>query len=162
MISQQSRPRFGSIIARRMTHLVGITAALLLCLAAGCGRSSTSVDPKSSGEQSARKVTVVTPTRNTIRREVGQPGVIQAFERTPIVSKIPGYVQEWDYKFDIGAPIHKGDVLATLWVPEMVSELKLKEEMVEQSKKALAMSKAQVDTAKAHVQEAEAIVARAE
>jgi HlyD family secretion protein len=86
--------------------------------------------------------------------------VIQAFERTPIVARIPGYVLRWNV--DIGDPVRKDDVLAELWVPEMVSELKLKEEQVQQAKKALAMAQAQVLTAKAHVQEAEAAFARAD
>src|SRR5262249_40311621 len=83
-----------------------------------------------------------------------------AFERTPIVSKIPGYVLKWNV--DIGDPIHKDEVLAELWVPEVVSELKLKEEMVQQARKALAIAQAQVATATAQVQEASAAVSRAE
>jgi RND family efflux transporter MFP subunit len=103
---------------------------------------------------------VVHPERKTIHREVGQPGVIEAFERTPIVARIPGYVLKWNV--DIGDSVHQGDVLAELWVPELVSELKLKEEQVQQAKKALAMAQAKVLTAKAQVQEAEAAFARAE
>jgi multidrug resistance efflux pump len=141
--------------------LPSVAAALLLVLASGCWQSATNDLPSGPAEeQSVRSVRVVTPERKTVRREVGQPGLIEAFERTPIVSRIPGYVLKWNV--DIGDSIHKGDILAELWVPEMVAELKLKEEMVQQATKSLAMAKAQVATAKAHVQEAEAAVSRAE
>ena len=102
----------------------------------------------------------MSPERKTIHREVGQPGFIQAFERTPIVAKIPGYVLKWHV--DIGDNIHKDQVLAELWAPEMVSELKVKEELVLQAEKALAMAKAQVVTARAQIEEARAAVGRAQ
>jgi RND family efflux transporter MFP subunit len=149
-------------VSRRIfAPLVGAVAATLLpLLAGGCQKSATTNGPKAPKETSARSVTVITPQRKTIRREVGQPGLIQAFERTPIVSRIPGYVLKWNV--DIGDAIHKDDVLAELWVPEMVSELKLKEELVKQATKSLAMTNAQVETAKAQVREAESAVSRAE
>jgi HlyD family secretion protein len=137
---------------------VGALAALLPALAAGCSRSAPNDAP--AAEPAGRSVRVVNPTTNTIRREVGQPGYIQAYERTPIVSKIPGYILKWHV--DLGDAVKKDQVLAELWVPEMVSELKLKEEKVEQARKALAMAQAQVATAKAHVQEVVAGLSRAE
>jgi multidrug efflux pump subunit AcrA (membrane-fusion protein) len=137
------------------------TAVFLPALAVGC-RQSASNDPvpAAAAEQPGRSVTAIRPERKTIHRDVGQPGLIQAFERTPIVSRIPGYVLKWNV--DIGDSIHRGDVLAELWVPEMVSELKLKEQMVQQARKILAMAQAQIVTAQAQVQEAEAAVSRAE
>ena len=115
--------------------------------------------PTSAVETAGRGVSVVSPERKTIHREVGQPGFIQAFERTPIVAKIPGYVLKWHV--DIGDNIHKDQVLAELWAPEMVSELKVRQELVLQAEKALAMAKAQVVTARAQIEEARAAVGRA-
>src|ERR1700733_2352425 len=136
----------------------GLTAVLLPLLAAGCRQSTT--NDASVAEQSGRSVTVVNPSPKTVRREVGQPGVIQAFERTPIVAKIPGYILKWNV--DIGDPIRKDQVLAELWVPEMLSELKLKEAMVQQAQKTLAMAQAQVVTAVAQIQEATDAVGQAQ
>jgi multidrug resistance efflux pump len=133
----------------------------LLVFAAGCQKPAGDAPASTSATKPAgRTVTVVRPERKTIRREIGQPGFIQAFEKTPIVSKIPGYVLKWNV--DIGDPIHKDDILAELWVPEMVAELKLKEEQIEQAEKMLAMSKAQVETARAQAHEARAGISRAE
>jgi multidrug efflux pump subunit AcrA (membrane-fusion protein) len=105
-------------------------------------------------------VATVKPERRTIRRTVGQPGYIQAFEQTQVVAKVPGYVEKWNV--DIGDRVRKGDVVAELWVPELAAELKLKDEQVRQAEKALAMARAQVATAKAQVEEAKAGIARAE
>jgi RND family efflux transporter MFP subunit len=132
--------------------------AWLALAAAGCRQSALDAPPPA--EPAGRSVSVQRPERKTIRREVGQPGFIQAYERTPIVSKIPGYVLKWNV--DIDDPVHRGDVLAELWVPELVSELKFKEEKVRQAQKALAMAQAQVATAQAQVREAEAGLGRAE
>jgi multidrug efflux pump subunit AcrA (membrane-fusion protein) len=138
-----------------------ISAMVLSVLAAGCNSPAPNTPPEAPAAAPAvRHVTVVRPERKTIRREVGQPGVVQAFERTSIVSRIPGYVFNW--QADIGDVVRKDAVLAELWVPEMHSELKLKEEVVEQAKKSLAMAQAQVATAKAQIQEATAVVAKAE
>lgn len=161
MSSEQSRALRLHASGRLDALLAAGAAALLVVLAAGC-RQSVAIAPTAAtpAEQPERSVTVVKPERHTVRREVGQPGLIQAFERTPIVSRIPGYVLKWNV--DIGDPIHQDDVLAELWVPEMVSELLLKDELVQQATKALAMAQARIATAAAQVQEAEAAVSRAE
>jgi len=158
MRSEQPRVLLSRPSWRLYSCLAAGLAAALLVVAGGCQKSASA--PAPTTEQPAPKVTIVKPERKTIRREVAQPGLIQAFERTPIVSKIPGYVLKWSV--DIGDPIHKDDLLAELWVPEVVSELKLKAELVQQAHKTLAMSKAQVLSAKAQVQEAEAGLSRAE
>jgi multidrug efflux pump subunit AcrA (membrane-fusion protein) len=150
-------------VAMRSTRLFSalLSATFLSGLLVGCGSPAPSAPPPvRAAEPAERHVTVVRPERKTIHRVVGQPGVIEAFERTPIVSKIAGYVLKWNV--DIGDPIRKDMVLADLWVPEMVSELKLKDEMVEQARKALAMAQARVVTAKAQVQEVLAGIAKAE
>jgi len=124
----------------------------MLTVAGGCRRPGN--DSPAAPDQAAPKVTIVKPERKTIQREVAQPGHIEAFERTPIVARIPGYVLKWNV--DIGDLVEKNTILAELWVPEMVSELNLKEEHVKQALKVLALTEAQVVTAKSQVQEAEA------
>jgi HlyD family secretion protein len=151
------RPRAPTIWRHSSLLTAGVLTALLVATA-GCRQSASA--PATTTEQPVGSVIIIRPERKTIRREVAQPGHIQAFERTPIVARIPGYVLKWNV--DIGDPIYKGSILAELWVPEMVSELKLKEELVQQARKALAMTKAQVVTAQAQVQEAEAGLSRAQ
>jgi HlyD family secretion protein len=134
-------------------------AAALLSLATGCDRPAEKKAAPAAAQRT-RTVSVTTPAQKTIRREIGQPGMIEAYERTPLVSRIPGYVLNW--KADIGDTVRKEDTLAELWVPELVSELHYKEQQVRQAQKNLAMTVAQVASAKAHVEEAEAALGRAE
>ena len=68
-----------------------------------------------------RSVEIVHPERHTIRRSVGEPGELEAFETTAIHAKIAGYVKNWTV--NIGATVKKGQVLAELSVPELDAEL---------------------------------------
>ncbi len=144
----------------RISLILGLGLALLG--SAGCGGNSKGAPAGAAqaADSPPATVRVVTPQRRTIDRNVRQPGSIQAFEQTPLFAKIAGYVQK--YHVDIGDEVKQGDLLAELWVPEMVSELRLKEEQVQQATKALAMTQAQVATSRAQVSEAEAGKNRAE
>ncbi len=51
---------------------------------------------------------------------VGQPSFIEAYERTSIYPKLTGYIEKWIV--DIGDRVKKGEMLATLFVPELVEE----------------------------------------
>lgn len=49
--------------------------------------------------------------------DVALPGNIYAYTDSPIYSRTDGYLQKW--YFDIGARVHKGDLLATISTPEV-------------------------------------------
>jgi multidrug resistance efflux pump len=102
----------------------------------------------------------VKPAPKIIRLSVRQPGTIQAFEQTPIFAKIAGYVRKWNV--DRGDYVKKDAVLAELDVPELVQELKQKQEMVKQSLEAAEVAAARVATASARIKESQAGVVRAE
>jgi HlyD family secretion protein len=156
MRSAQPRAMSSRTSWRLYSGLATSALAALLAVTGGCRKSAG--DPPAT--EQPRSVSIIKPEQKTIRRKVEQPGYIAAFERTPIVARIPGYVLKWHV--DIGDPIHRGDILAELWVPEMVSELKLKEEQVQQAQKVLELTKAQVVTAKSQAKEAEEAHSRAE
>src|ERR1019366_10604262 len=103
---------------RLYSLLAAGTLAVLPALVGGC-RQSANDAPAPTTDQPARTITFTKPERKTIHREVAQPGLIEAFERTPIVARIPGYVLKWNV--DIGDPVKKDAILAALWVPDMVS-----------------------------------------
>jgi multidrug efflux pump subunit AcrA (membrane-fusion protein) len=136
--------------------------AFLLGLSSGCGQSAK--DPKGTAEPAAdatnASVKVIKPEKKTIPLQVKQPGFVQAFEQTPMYAKIAGYVRKWNV--DIDAHVRQGDVLAELYVPEMLEELNQKEEAVKQANEAFEVAKARVSAAAAQIKEAEAGVPRAE
>lgn len=129
---------------------------------AGCSRAPVDAPAAASQEtSSAAIVTIITPQRTAIHREVSQPGAIEAFEETPVFAKIAGYVKEgWK---DRGDTLRKGEILAELWVPEQEVELRRKEALhrqarseIEQARRAVRAAEAAFHSAEAKVTEAEA------
>jgi len=137
---------------------------LLAVLAApGCSKPKTS--PPSVSEPPA--VEVIQPQVRNIVRVVGQPSFIESYERTSIYPKVTGYIKKWNV--DIGDKVKKGDVLATLFVPELEEDwetkkatVKLDEERVDLALKLVKVAEADVQAADARVVETKAILAKYE
>jgi HlyD family secretion protein len=109
-------------------------------------------------------VRLVHPTRRTIIRAVRQPSFVESYERTSVFPKMSAYIEEW--MVDIGDTVKKGDVLATLFVPEIVEDFNTKKDTVELDKervelalKLVDVASADVEAAKARLQESEKILA---
>ena len=110
-------------------------------------------------------VRLIQPQVRNLVRVVGQPSFIEAYERTSIFPKLAGYIQEW--KVNIGDKVKKDQVLATLFIPELVEEhgtkgatVVLDRERIALAKKVVEVATADVKAAKARVEEAQAEVAR--
>lgn len=70
-----------------------------------------------SAEQAVPSVTIVHPSGLGSNGVLTLPGNLQAYYTARIYARVPGYVKEW-YK-DIGAVVHRGDVLADIDTPEL-------------------------------------------
>ena len=140
--------------AYRCWLLLGLLAALAV---PGCGHEAkvgfTSVTKPPT-------VQVIHPPVRNIVRVVGQPSFIESYERTSIYPKPTAYIQKWIV--DIGDKVKKGDVLATLFVPELVEEFGTKKATVVLDQQRIALAKEVVEVAKADVMAAEARVKEAE
>jgi multidrug resistance efflux pump len=108
-------------------------------------------------------VSVVRPRPKSLRRSVGQPGAVHAYEETLLFARVSGYVGKVHldigqkvrgprYSSD-GKEIEPGQILAEVDVPEMVEELNHKKALVsqaeadiEQAEKALAAAEAHIAT----------------
>jgi HlyD family secretion protein len=152
---------------RSRRPLFGVVGYLVVALcsagATGCGGHDKSHVPATE----VPAVTVVTPRQQSLKRTILQPGYAKPYEQTPIYARIPGYVSE--VKVDIGDQVKKGDLLASLRVPELEQELNAKaaraaqaKAQVKQSRAALEAAKANVETTRAYVLEAFAAIARGE
>jgi len=137
----------------------GLLAAMA---AAGCGHHEES---HYASVTKPPTVQLVQPQVRNILRVVGQPSFIESYERTSIYPKLTGYIEKWNV--DIGDKVKKGDVLATLFVPELVEDfstkkatVKLDEERVELAKKLVEVAAADVKAAEAALDEAKAILAK--
>ncbi|MBV8677877.1 MAG: efflux RND transporter periplasmic adaptor subunit, partial [Planctomycetaceae bacterium] len=136
---------------------------LLAALAApGCGHEEKTHYTSVSKPPTVR---LIHPEVRTIVRIVGQPSFIESYERTSIYPKLTGYIEKWNV--DIGDKVKKGDVLAKLFVPELVEDfgtkkatVKLDEERVDLARTMVEVADADVKAAKARLDEAKAILAK--
>jgi RND family efflux transporter MFP subunit len=84
-------------------------------------------------------VSVVTPKRGGETRELVLPGNVDAFYSASIHSQVMGYVQEW--RKDIGAQVHQGDVLAVINTPELDERIAVAQSELAKAKANLALAK---------------------
>ena len=136
---------------------------LMVALAApGCGGK-----PKSTHTSILEPPTVqvIQPSVRNMVRVIGQPSFIESFERTSIYPKVDAYIESW--KVDIGDKVKKGDVLATLFVPEMVEDygtknatVRLDKSRIELANKLVNVAEANVEAATARLAEAKAILGK--
>ena len=90
-------------------------------------------------KQAIPPVAVVTPKRGGEARELVLPGNVDAFYSAAIHSQVMGYVQEW--RKDIGAKVHQGDVLAVVDTPELDDRIAVAQSELAKAKANLALAK---------------------
>jgi RND family efflux transporter MFP subunit len=125
-------------------------------LAAGCNNQpAASTDHAAQTPASENPaVKIVHPEKKDVRRLIERPGYnIEAYERTLLYAKIPGYVLKWNV--DMGDSVHKDDILAELFIPEMEVELKQKNAAVQQASAEIRQAEAAVLRAQAELKQAE-------
>jgi RND family efflux transporter MFP subunit len=143
---------------------------LLLCLTmASCQKQAG----EGGGPANAPGVAAEVPTvrteklqRQNLKQMIEQPAQIEAFFETSLIARIPGAVDK--VHVDIGQRlrgpklgrrgqiVEPGDLMAQLWVPELVQEHNDKKALVEQARAELAQAKANVEVADANVKAAKA------
>ncbi|QVL34541.1 efflux RND transporter periplasmic adaptor subunit [Telmatocola sphagniphila] len=144
----------------------------------GCMKSpGSSSQEKSKAAQTI--VSVQTPQKKTIHWSVEQPATIQAYETTPIIAKVPGYISrvlvDIDDKIDgpeigwLGEEVKQGTLLAELSIPELEEERKQKlaeavamKAMVEVAQKNLLVAEANIKSNEKMVLESESALAKAD
>jgi RND family efflux transporter MFP subunit len=129
-----------------------IAGVVLVGVIAGCNRQA----PAPSGQAAQASppeppaVKVAHPEKKDVRRLIERPGYnIEAYERTAIYAKLPGYVRKWNV--DMGDSVHKDDVLAELYIPEMDVELKQKQAAVGQATAEIKLANTAVQRARAEL-----------
>jgi multidrug efflux pump subunit AcrA (membrane-fusion protein) len=99
-------------------------------------------------------VQLIKPEVRSIVRLFGQPSFIEAYERSSVYPKMNAYIKDW--KVDIGDKVKKGEVLATLFVPELVEDHSTKKAKVVLDQERIALATEVVEVASADVKAAEA------
>jgi HlyD family secretion protein len=141
-------------IASRRWLLLGLVAVLS---APGC-KHEAKVGVTNADKPPA--VHVMQPQVRNIVRVVGQPSFIEAYERTSIYAKPTAFIEKWIV--DIGDKVKKDDVLATLFVPELVEDHQTKGATVVLDRQRIALAQEVVDVARADVKAAAASLKEAQ
>jgi RND family efflux transporter MFP subunit len=71
--------------------------------------------------QAVPTVAIVTPSSAQDHAGLQLPGRLEAYIRAPIYARVPGYLKSW--KYDIGAKVRAGDVLAEIDTPDLDQQL---------------------------------------
>jgi multidrug efflux pump subunit AcrA (membrane-fusion protein) len=137
---------------------------LAVVAASGCAREEEKTAPSLSEPPTLE---LVRPQPRIIRRTVGQPSFVESYERTSIYPKMTAFIEKWNV--DIGDKVQKGQVLADLFVPELVEDygtkkatVKYDRDRVRFAEKQVEVAAAEVEAARARLEEARSILGKYE
>jgi RND family efflux transporter MFP subunit len=101
-----------------------VPVAILACILASCG-SNGKVQAKNgaaSGDDSGVSVGVISVGRKTLERRLALSSELVPFQEIDVYAKESGFVK--DLNVDYGTHVRKGQLMATLEIPELQSQLK--------------------------------------
>ncbi len=130
---QQERLRKG---AKKVLLILIIVAVIIAIVGVTVRLVSRSHLKKRTAADAQVTVTTVIPTLSQADSELVLPGNVVAYMEAPIYARTSGYLKAW--YTDIGARVHKGDLLAEIDTPEVDRQL--------------AQARADLDTAAANSQ----------
>lgn len=136
MLEQESTQHRRELISRvRRYALIAVIIALILAVWGIASRIETRSELRKRTTQNA-VLTVVTakPVLSSAGNDLVLPGIVQAYIESPIYARTSGYLKVW--YTDIGARVHKGQLLADIETPEVDRQL--------------AQARADLDTAQAN------------
>jgi RND family efflux transporter MFP subunit len=112
---------------RKRRRLAALTATVVAVGGAFFARFAYRVDAeeklaRTTLEAAVPSVAVIHPQAGAPNEEIVLPGYAQAFTDTPIYARTSGYLKAW--RFDIGAHVSKGDLLAEIDTPEIDQQLR--------------------------------------
>jgi RND family efflux transporter MFP subunit len=98
---------------------------------------------KWTDEQAVPSVALVAAQEGGKAREIVLPGNVEAFDTASIHGQVSGYVREW--RKDIGAQVHQGDVLAVVDTPELDQRMAVAQSELVKAKANMALAKVTAD-----------------
>jgi len=110
---------------RRGLRLTGLLAAIVAIIVVASGLYSRASGNARLREwtdaQSIPVVAVAPPASGTNASALELPGRLEAYARAPIYARVSGYLKSW--KYDIGAQVKAGQVLAEIETPDLDQQL---------------------------------------
>ncbi|MEO2088329.1 MAG: efflux RND transporter periplasmic adaptor subunit [Gemmataceae bacterium] len=141
-----------------------VVALFAACV--GCNRPPASPvaapPPLTAPADAAVAVVTVNPKRQSLAWTIDQPGSVQAFEVTPVLAKLSGYVSKVhvDLGDSVKGPVgdKPGTLLAEVSIPELAQEGEQKAALVEQARAEAEQARQGAVVAGEQVKSAEAMV----
>src|SRR5262249_26447073 len=93
----------------------------LLIVSSGCSRNSAAQEHPAAAAPNAITVSTAKAQQRDLADRIDLAGNLTADEQVAVYAKIPGYLK--NVHVDIGDPVRKGELIAELEVPEMVTAL---------------------------------------
>lgn len=106
---------------QRFLWILALVAIVLACWGVFSRLHARAELHKESADNTQMNVITVKPDVSRAGDELVLPGVVQAFNEAPIYARTSGYVKKW--YTDIGAHVHKGQLLAEIETPEVDRQL---------------------------------------
>jgi RND family efflux transporter MFP subunit len=106
---------------RRYALIVCIIAVVLAVWGIVSRLETRSELRKTSAQDAIATVVTAKPQLSGAGDELVLPGIVQAYIESPIYARTNGYLKSW--RTDIGARVHKGDLLAEIETPEVDKQL---------------------------------------
>ena len=120
----QPDPDTRRVVLRRLRR-IGIVFVVLVIAVVAYGLGSRAAESSRLHDlteaQAVPTVALVTPSNVEDHTGLELPGRLEAFIRAPIYARVPGYLKSW--KYDIGARVKAGDVLAEIDTPDLDQQL---------------------------------------
>lgn len=109
----------------RRLPLVGIGFVVLIVCVVGYGLASRAAEHARlhdlTEDEAVPSVSIVAPSKVENQSGLELPGRLEAYIRAPIYARVAGYLKSW--KYDIGARVKAGDVLAEIDTPDLDQQL---------------------------------------
>lgn len=105
----------------RWALIAAVVAAILAVWGVGSRISARTDLRKSTLENAVVTVVTAKPELSSSGNELVLPGIVQAYAESPIYARTNGYLRVW--YTDIGARVHRGQLLAEIETPEVDREL---------------------------------------
>jgi RND family efflux transporter MFP subunit len=120
----QPDPNTRRVVLCRLRR-IGVAFVVLMIAVVAYGLGSRAAESSRLRDlteaQAVPTVALVTPTNVEDHAGLELPGRLEAFIRAPIYARVPGYLKSW--KYDIGARVKAGDVLAEIDAPDLDQQL---------------------------------------
>lgn len=155
---QMVRPGWWLLLAAVVTIPLAVAGYAYL-IPPAAHHASADADDDLDGE-SAVSVETVRPTSGGIERTTVQPGTLQAFEFAYLYAEVSGFLKT--LTVDIGDRVTKGQVLATIDVPDLQKLVEKNRALLQQAEANVKLMQAALERYRAEARAAEVAITQAE